>query len=445
MSTIFHQGRKLLRLSLNGNHNLAEIADLLHFRISGSSYLTDSGEKYFLLPNINHIAEHTGFGISTCKKSLDALEKKGFIQRIKTKCFDGAVRIKIFLTKKFKSIMLEISQLKNNGKLDTLKNVKSNTTINTSAPVNATESVNNTNTKAFNEKDTVETATPIITSHVTNKEDSTIQAKTTSETANFSDSNAISSTPKNLSNNSQNNQETPHEPSFYADSLNVDLSDRLHSDESYIKEQTKKNNIVEKVVSQEVEPKKEKSLEITDSANTPEFTQDKVILDMPTPDQIDAIETITQTYEVDGSQLFETAMELCNTKADFFEDFNQILAVAINQQLDPLVQAKELEAERAKCKYEIDFRATEMANDERSIELDDTQVYAVDHNLKYLQKRVGKRFDFDELKGWVTHSLKYGYKGLGFQKAIRCIVKAIKEDKYTRPYSLKASYLAEAV
>ena len=432
MSTIFHKGRKLLRQSLNVNPNIAEIADLLHFRISGSSYKTPDGEQYFLLPNIDHLVEQTGFSISICKKSLSALEKMGFIQRIKTKCFDGAVRVKIFLTKKFKSIMLEISNLKNNGKLAPVS-------------VNATESVNSTNTQAFNETYTTETETPTIASQVINKDDLTIQAKTTSEKANFNDRNDISNSHVNVSNNSQNTHKNPHEASVHADWSNLTISDRSETDKSYKKEETKKNNIVEKVVSQEVEPKKERSLEIIDSSNIPEFTQDKVILDMPTPDQIDSIETISETYKVDGSQLFETVIELCNTKADFFEDFNQILAVAINQQLEPLVQAKELEAERAKCKYEIDFRATEMANDERSIELDDTQVYAVDHNLKYLQKRVGKRFDFDELKGWVTHSLKYGYKGLGFQKAIRCIVKAIKEDKYTKPYSLKASYLAEAV
>ena len=337
MSTIFHKGRKLLRQSLNVNPNIAEIADLLHFRISGSSYKTPDGEQYFLLPNIDHLVEQTGFSISICKKSLSALEKMGFIQRIKTKCFDGAVRVKIFLTKKFKSIMLEISNLKNNGKLAPVS-------------VNATESVNSTNTQAFNETYTTETETPTIASQVINKDDLTIQAKTTSEKANFNDRNDISNSHVNVSNNSQNTHKNPHEASVHADWSNLTISDRSETDKSYKKEETKKNNIVEKVVSQEVEPKKERSLEIIDSSNIPEFTQDKVILDMPTPDQIDAIETITQTYEVDGSQLFETVMELCNTKADFFEDFNQILAVAINQQLEPLVQAKELEAERAKCK-----------------------------------------------------------------------------------------------
>ena len=383
MSTIFHEGRKLLRLSLNGNHNLAEIADLLHFRISGSCY-EDKNGRFFLLPNIEHLSETLGFGKTTCVNALKELEKNGFIKKIKKRCYDNAVRTRIYLTDKFKKIMSDIANLKNKE-------------------INAKE------------KDTSKSGL-----NIPEKESSTNQeSKSTAE-------------------NTVDLGLNPDLPKY-------DESDSPNSDESIIKEQTKKNNIVKNVVSQEVEPKNALSLEIIDSSNIPEFTQDKVILDIPTSNQIDAIETITQNYEVDGSQLFETVMELSNTKADYFEDFNQILAVAINQQLEPLIQAKELEAERAKCKYEIDFRATEMANDERSAELDDSQNYAVDHNLKYLQKRVGKRFDFDELKGWVTHSLKYGYKGLGFQKAIRCIVKAIKEDKYTRPYSLKASYLAEAV
>jgi DNA-binding Lrp family transcriptional regulator len=383
MSTIFHQGRKLLRLSLNGNHNLAEIADLLHFRISGSSYKDKNGQ-FFLLPNIEHLSENTGFGKTTCVNAIKELVNNGFIKKIKTRCYDNAVRTKIYLTKKFKCIMNEIANLKNAVVVETKKE-----------PI----------------KNYVEaTTTCSISGTSTNNVDAT--------------------------------NVTPD-----LDSPKYGESDSPKFDESIIKEQTKKNNIVENVVSQIVElekieePKLEKSLAIIDSSNIPEFTQDKVILDMPTVDQIDTIETITQNYEVDGSQLFETVLELSNTKADYFEDFNQILAVAINQQLEPLVQAKEFEIERAKCKYEIDFRATEFANDERKAELDDSQNYAVYHNLKYLQKKVGKRFDFDELKGWVTHSLKYGYKGLGFQKTIRCIVKAIKEDKYTRPYSLKAHYL----
>ena len=202
-----------------------------------------------------------------------------------------------------------------------------------------------------------------------------------------------------------------------------------------------KNNIVNNVVFQDSKSTPTLSLKIIELANIPEFTQDKVISDTPTVNQIDAIENTIKNYAVVGSKLFDTVTELCNTKADFFEDFNQILAVAINQQLEPLVQAKEIEAERANCKYKIDFRATEMANDVRNDELDDSQIYAIDHNLQYLKKVVGKKFDVDELKGWVTHSLKYGYKGLGFQKAMRCIVKAIKTDSFTRPYSLKDNYL----
>ena len=377
MSTIFHEGRKLLRLSLGGNHNIAEIADLLYFRISGSCYKDKNGQ-FFLLPNIEHLADNTGFGKTTCMKAVKELEKNGFIRKVKTRCFDNAVRTKIYLTQKFKTIMDDIANLKHKN-----------------------------------------SSTEKVISQGSNQEYVNYYGKSIA---------ANSNTNKDPSDLSISNE-----------------SDSPHYDESIIKEQMKKNNIVNKVAPQEKATKSERSLEVIDSSNVPAFTQEKIISDMPTANQIDAIETITKNYKVDGSQIFETVMELSNTKADYFEDFNQILAVAINQQLEPLIQAKELEAERAKCKYEIDFRATEMANDERSSSLDDSQTYAVEHNLKYLQKRVGKRFDFDELKGWVSHALLHGYKGIGFQKAIRCIVKAIKEDKFTRPYSFNANYLQEAV
>lgn len=110
MPTIFHKGRKVLRQEI-GNHNYAEIADLLYFRITGSKYYNKEGKPFFLLPNLNHIAEETGFGKTLCKKALSALEKNNWIKRVKIKCFDGAVRIKIFITDKFQDIMLFIDSM----------------------------------------------------------------------------------------------------------------------------------------------------------------------------------------------------------------------------------------------------------------------------------------------------------------------------------------------
>ena len=110
MSTIFHKGRKVLREAI-GNHNYAEIADLIYFRINGSKYYDEDGRPFFLLPNINHIAEETGFCKRLCQRALSELEKHNWIQKIKTRCLDGAVRIKIYLTAKFKDIMRYIDTM----------------------------------------------------------------------------------------------------------------------------------------------------------------------------------------------------------------------------------------------------------------------------------------------------------------------------------------------
>ena len=110
MSTIFHAGRKVLRQEI-GNHNYAEIADLLFFRVQITKYKDKEGKSFFLLPNINYLIEETGFSQRTCERALVDLEKKGFISRVKTKCYDGAVRVRIYILPKFKSIMTSISTL----------------------------------------------------------------------------------------------------------------------------------------------------------------------------------------------------------------------------------------------------------------------------------------------------------------------------------------------
>lgn len=113
MSTIFHKGRKVLRQAI-GNHNYAEIADLLYFRITGSKYYDEEGKPFYLLPNINHIVEETGFCERLCQRALSELEKHNWIEKIKTRCFDGAVRIKIYITAKFIEIMHYIESMIDN-------------------------------------------------------------------------------------------------------------------------------------------------------------------------------------------------------------------------------------------------------------------------------------------------------------------------------------------
>ena len=129
MSTIFHAGRKILRQEI-GNHNYAEIADLLFFRVQGTKYYDEQGKPFFLLPNINYIAEETGFKERSCERALADLDKNEWIDRVKIKCYDGAVRTKIYITDKFKSIMSHIDQLLNVDKKNNVNSKKEyNSTI----------------------------------------------------------------------------------------------------------------------------------------------------------------------------------------------------------------------------------------------------------------------------------------------------------------------------
>ena len=111
MSTIFHKGRKILRQEI-GNANYAEIADFLYFRENISKYTDEENNKFFLLPNMEYISNEVGFGKTLVSKALSSLEEKNFIKKVKHKCFDGAVRIKIYITEKFKIIMQQIALLK---------------------------------------------------------------------------------------------------------------------------------------------------------------------------------------------------------------------------------------------------------------------------------------------------------------------------------------------
>lgn len=111
MSTIFHEGRRVLRKHIN-NPNHAEIADFLYFRESISKYTDNNGDRFFLLPNVNYLSEKLGYGSTLIKNCLKKLESDSFIIKVKHKCYDGAVRLKIYIKDKLKSIMDEISKLK---------------------------------------------------------------------------------------------------------------------------------------------------------------------------------------------------------------------------------------------------------------------------------------------------------------------------------------------
>ncbi|MDC0535852.1 hypothetical protein OAO18_08605, partial [Francisellaceae bacterium] len=135
MSTIFHEGRKVLRQEI-GNPNYAEIADFLYFRENVSKYTDSDNNRFFLLPNVEYISNEIGFGKTLVSTALTKLEDKEFIKKVKHKCYDGAVRIKIYITDKFKGIMRQIASLRtsnravndvlrndtNNGELDSPQN-----------------------------------------------------------------------------------------------------------------------------------------------------------------------------------------------------------------------------------------------------------------------------------------------------------------------------------
>jgi hypothetical protein len=349
MSTIFHEGRKLLRLEV-GNPNYAEIADLLYFRVRYSKYSDKDNKTFFLLPNIDYISDHTGFGNTQVRKALSVLEEIGFIQKIKHKCFDGAVRLKIYISEKFKTIMDMIENLRNNKK-------------------------------------------------------------------------------------------TIIEAPIALDSAQIDISDPAQIDISLLKEQTiKENNIVKPVIDFKNNLNETKQSNLIDITNTPNFTTDTEIKTDITDNQINSISETAKEYKVDPCKLFDSVMESLDRVGGLFDNYNQLLATSINKQLATQLDEQVRENVRGQCKYNIDFNSTELANDDRLDELDKSQQYAIEHNLKYLQNFKGKQFDMSEMKQWVSHSLTCGYKGLGFKKAIRCIVKSIKDDKYTRPWSLKANY-----
>ncbi|MCF6777586.1 hypothetical protein L3V83_13535 [Thiotrichales bacterium 19X7-9] len=114
MSSIFFEARKLLLTEMDINHNYAEIADFLFFRANRSKYI-ENGKPYFLLPNVQHIIDHTCFKETVVRNALFYLKSTGWIESVRVRCHDGAVRTKIFITEKFKHLMAQIESLKINS------------------------------------------------------------------------------------------------------------------------------------------------------------------------------------------------------------------------------------------------------------------------------------------------------------------------------------------
>lgn len=347
MSTIFHEGRKVLRERV-GNPNYAEIADFLYFREQISNYYDGNKKRFYLLKNIDYLSDEVGFGHTLIKKALKKLEDLCFIKKIRHKCFDGAVRLKIYITSRFKKIMSEIDLLKT----------------------------------------------------------------------------SVISVPGYK------------EPKFKTDQTQKHLSDQTQKHNSYIKEEDSKSNNINTIT---VPNDLEKKRSLVDLDALPIFTDDNTQLNTLqdlTNKQMHAISECANHFNIDGSQLFSDIAESIDTSFEY-TNFNQLLGICSNRQIQTFNQTLVNDYLKKNRKYDIDYYAIDSAKDERGDQLDKSQAYAIEQGLLYLQKRKGVKFDFNELKEWVSISLLNGYKQSGFRKAIRSILKCIEKGKFTKPWSLK--------
>ncbi|MCF6777580.1 hypothetical protein L3V83_13505 [Thiotrichales bacterium 19X7-9] len=110
-ATIFHEGFVVLVREMDDSRHYAEIADYLLHKINTSEHVKN-GKNFFLVPGINYLVRNIGFSSTVIKKSLQYLEKHGWIIVDKQKCSDGVVRSIIFSTEKLTSLMAEIEELK---------------------------------------------------------------------------------------------------------------------------------------------------------------------------------------------------------------------------------------------------------------------------------------------------------------------------------------------
>ncbi|MCF6768380.1 hypothetical protein L3V86_08390 [Thiotrichales bacterium 19S11-10] len=124
MTTIHHASRKVVREAI-GCPRLAEIGDLFVFRISGSKYFDEHG-KFFLLPKVEHIVDQTGYSKKMCLEAIRKLDADGWINRIRIRCFDNAVRTKIYLTEKFEQLMEEVYQMFENANPPLIRHEETN-------------------------------------------------------------------------------------------------------------------------------------------------------------------------------------------------------------------------------------------------------------------------------------------------------------------------------
>ena len=422
MPTIFHAGRKVLRQEI-GNHNHAEIADLLFFRVQGTKYYDEEGKPFFLLPNINHISEETGFKERSCERALADLDKNDWIDRVKIKCYDGAVRTKIYITDKFKSIMSHIDQLLNVGEKNNVNSEKEykptfQANMNTIPSNNPDGSSTDVNKATTDEKDTAGIDRYSNQSHSLNVY-STIKAEEqVVETATTTDY--------------MSSAEQDDLTALQLDSAKMAESDSANLAESYIKEKTIKeeNNNYNKY--QEPKYLDTEISQIVRSVNLV-FTYD---LEKMTEEAEQVVINLAEENSLDLISLFNTLVEL--QEAGIYHNQIEMISDAIKIELRKKGDNTVLPTGDKRLKYK---KAIFEAEDKRKKALTARQHVAIIQTLKWLDS-TGKAVigSINEVYSWIEYQISnpdYHFQGKGFKHCLGIVKKMLCNTgsrRYSRPY-----------
>ncbi|WP_440993671.1 hypothetical protein [Cysteiniphilum litorale] len=422
MCTIFHAGRKILRQEI-GNHNHAEIADLLFFRVQGTKYYDEDGKPFFLLPNINYISEETGFKERSCERALADLDKNNWIDRVKIKCYDGAVRTKIYITDKFRGIMDHIDQLLNNDKKiydaskkeykksfsDNINDTSGNSYHNEAIDVSNIVSDNNNSTE-LNEYSDNNQSNDVIES---------IEQKLKNIELSIAPNNLSNSELVSLSNNK-------------LDSAIPAESDSANLAESYIKEKTIKeeNNNYNKY--QESKCLDNQISQIVKSVNLV-FTYD---LEKMTEEAEQTVINLAEKNSLDFISLFDTLVEL--QEAGIYHNQIEMISDAIKIELRKKGDNTALPAGDKRLKYK---KAIFEAEDKRRKTLTPRQHIAIIQTLKWLES-TGKAAIgcVNEVYAWIEYQMSnpdFHFQGKGFKHCLSIIKKMLCNTgnrQYSRPY-----------
>ena len=361
MFTLFHEGRKIMVTEI-GNHNYAEIADFLFFRVSGSKYI-ENGKRFFLLPNLSHLIEHTGFTETIIKNALSHLKKNNWIITRRKRCVDGAVRSLIFISDKLNDLMALIKNL-----------------------------------------------------------------KTTNQCPN---NDSIIDEPKN-DQNSENSSNT--------DSSKSNQSDSKDSDQSYIKEQSKK-----------------------EKNNNVNNTESKVVKEQPYQNNVSNVNS-----DLDFLKAYESPEynQLCRSIIDLVSEDNQVCNAALGMTILDLAEiniytsAKHLVDDAISITKHLDHKDTnsfprgdnkslgkilKAAHSQRMEQLTPVQLLGITKMLDYLEAKKGVYLtNRNEVFSWIAFQLtnpEYHLKDLTFRHALNVIAKSLQKSGaqgYSKPFGYAA-------